>query len=172
MAQDTTSGQLNSILGGKEAPATPPTEQMVEFAFDMLKNSNIGMELVMFARERDLKIKIIKGARETSYVPDQSQIVISLESVNPAQPGRFVLLLAGAIREVMHIDEGFRPAKINENMSKILEKSRQQQGDKVAHMVAVAYELDEQEEFAKYDLMQEMRDMGFAKDVANFLETF
>jgi|TARA_B100001971_G_C18126758_1_gene502479 hypothetical protein len=169
MADDSLNN-LGSIVSGEHKPQTPPTDKMIEFGMEMLKNSSIGMELVMFAQEQNLEIKVVKGMQETSYVPDEQQVVISLKTVDPAQPSRFVLLLAGAIREVMQIKEGMRPANINENMSKILEKTRAKQGDKIAYMCAVAYEINELSSFTEYNLMEELRKMGYGTDVATFLD--
>ena len=161
---------LSAALAGDAVPDTPPTDAMIDFGMDIMQNSAIGMKLVLFAKEHNVKIRIIKTSQETSYVPNNNEVVISLMSVNPAQPARFILLLTGAIREVMQIHEGMRPSEINENMNKILQKSKQKHGDKVGHMCAVAYEINEIETFKCYNMLRELRDMGYAEDLEIFIK--
>ena len=161
---------LNKALDGSLSPNLPPTEKMLEFGMEILKHSSIGMELVMFAMEHKLDIKIITGREETSYAPNPNQVVICLESLNPAQPARFILLLAGAIRESMQIHAGMTTPNINEDMAKILEKTREKHGDRVAYMCAVAYEINLLSNFTEYNILEELKGMGYADEVAIFLK--
>lgn len=162
--------KLNSYLDGSHNPDLPAFDKMVKFGLDILTNSAIGMELVMFAREHNIKIRVIRGPEETSYAAGPEQAVISLDSSKPAGPSRFLLLLAGALRDVMQIHEGLPTPGPNENMSKIIEKMRQKQGDKVAYMCAVAYEINEISSFSEYTVLAELESMGYAKDVETFLQ--
>ncbi|MGM0421541.1 MAG: hypothetical protein ACQEQL_00425 [Pseudomonadota bacterium] len=169
-SSDNSIEKLGSYLDGSHNPDLPDLDKMVEFGLDVLTNSSIGTELVMFVREHDVKIRIIRGPEETSYAADPHQAVISLNSANPAGPARFVLLLTGAIRDVMQLHEGLPTPGPSENMSKAVEKMRQKQGDKVSYMCAVAYEINEISSFSAYTLVEELRNMGYAEDVERFLQ--
>ena len=163
--------QLNTLLQGESAPNFPANDKMVDFGLEALSQSSIGMSLVMFVRNNNLQIKVMQSPQETTYAADDKHAVISLSANHPAQPPRFLLLLTAAIRDVMQIHEGLPRPAYSGNMDDILEIVRKKQGDKAAYMCAVAYELNEISSFTEYNMLEELRNMGYSKDVDVFLQS-
>lgn len=150
-------------------PEIPDSDKMIKFGLDMLSNVPVGIELIDFIRQQDIKIKVIRGPEETSYVADDKEVVIVLKSANPAQPSRFILLLAGAIRQIMQEYNGLEQPSANKPNDEILEKVRVKKGDKIAYMCAIAYEINQIETFKDYHIIEELKNMGYNNHIEAFL---
>ena len=161
----------NNVLNFLNAPPPelPPQDAMVEFGLEILTHSSIGIELYEVVRDNNIKIKIIQGKEERSYIGDKDQVVIALSAVNPARPARFILLLTGAIREIMQEYEGL-PTPLDEpDLDSVIQKMSYKLGQQAGYMCAVAYEINEIESFHKYYLVDELKKMGYEKDWNTFI---
>lgn len=151
-------------------PEIPSSEKMITFGLDILSNSSIGIELIDFIRENDIKIRVIRGPEEKFYVSDKKEAVIVLKSADPAQPSRFILLLTGAIRDVMQEYEGLETPDFDPDVESVLEQVRKKRGDRVGYMCAIAYEINQIESFSDYHIIDELKDLGYSEHWNYFKE--
>ena len=158
------------FLKSTKRPNLPPSDKMVKFGLEMLSHSSIGIELLDFIREKNIKIKVITGPEERAFAPDNENVVIMLKTVNPANPSRFVLLLVSGVRELMQQEDGIEKPGYVGQRDDILEKFRVSTGDKVGYMCAVAYEINEILTFSNYHITEELKKMGYKKDWDTFLQ--
>lgn len=150
-------------------PEIPASDAMIKFGLEMLSNSAVGIQLLDFMREEGIQVKVIRGPEETSYVAGEREVVIVLKSADPAHPARFILLLTGAIRQIMQEFDGLEQPSHKKTDDQILEEMRVKKGDKGAYMCAVAYEINQILTFQKYHLIEELKEMGYSKQVEAFL---
>ena len=157
-----------NFLDGPAQPPLPPSKKMVDFGLDILTHSSIGIELYEFVRDNNVKIRIIQGPEERSYAASKDEVVIILRAANPANPSRFILLLTGAIRELMQEHEGMELPPPSRNEEHVLEQMRIKDADKITYMCGVAYEINEISGFHNYHIIDELENMGYSKDWKSF----
>ncbi len=150
-------------------PEIPDSDKMIKFGLDVLSNVPVGIELINFIRENDIQIRVTRGPEETSYVSGEKEVVIVLKSADPAQPSRFILLLTGAIRQIMQEYDGLKQPSAKKSDEEILETTRVKKGDKIAYMCAVAYEINQIETFKAYHIIEELKNMGYNNHIEAFL---
>lgn len=147
----------------------PDSDVMVRLALEILKNSETALPLVEMAAKENIKITVIKTPQETAYIPQTRQIYIGVTTNHPTPPPRFVLLLAGALREThQELQSWFHPG-INEPLDKHLSVSTAKEADKIAHLCAIAYELNEDKKFAEYHFLDELKKMGHSETLDIFI---
>ena len=149
--------------------ALPEGDVMIRLALDILRNSETALPLVdMIARE-NVKISVIKTPQETSYIPQLRHIYIGVTTNHPTPPPRFVLLLAAALRETHQELQSWLHPNINEPLDKHLSVSTAKEADKIAHLCAIAYELNENSKFTEYRFLDEVRKMGHSETLDIFI---
>jgi len=161
--------KLNNALSPTSATAMPDPEQMIQLGLDILRNSEIGARLVTLVDQGQCSIQVIETPEETTYIPEKDKINIGVRKNPPTTPGRFVLLLAGALREIEQENSGKKHPELHEPIVKHLSVSVSKQSDKVAHMCAVAYELNELLDFTEYNFFDELGKLGYAENINTFL---
>ena len=152
--------------GAKELP---DGNTMVTIALEILKNSETALPLVEMVKKENIQIGVIKTPQETSYIPKPRQIYIGVTAAQPTPPPRFVLLLAGALRETHQELQGWFHPSINEPLDKHLSVSTAKEADKVAHLCAIGYELSKVKEFAEYRFLDELKKMGHSETLDIFI---
>ena len=95
---------LNDIL--KPGPKLPPGERMVEKALEILELSPHGQQLVNFAEKKSVTIKVMATPQAATYLPEKKLAYIGFSKSNPASPARFILMLAGLLREAQQSAAG------------------------------------------------------------------
>lgn len=164
-------GSFTSILGGAAAPSeTPDQTAMIHAALKMLRGSDAGSKLVSFAIEERLEVKVIRTRHETAYLPQSKEIFIGLSANMQPSPSRFVLLLAGALREAQQEHEGMTRPDLNQSINDIVRISSAREADKVAYLCLIGYELDQNPALAKHRFLDELRSMGYGEIVDIFLK--
>jgi hypothetical protein len=161
---------FTSVLGQKDAPPLPDPQVMVEASLKILKQSEAGEKLFQFAVREKLIVKIIKTRHETTYIPETRELFIGVTSNSPTLPTRFVLMLAGAIREAEQDFEGLKRPSLNQPLNDIIRLSTAKEADKVAYMCLIAYELEQLPNLNKMKFLDELRAMGYGETVDIFLK--
>ncbi len=147
----------------------PDGDIMVRLALDILRNSETALPLVEMISKENVKISVIKTPQETAYIPQLRQIYIGVTTNQPTPPPRFVLLLAGALRETHQELQNWLHPNINEPLDKHLSVSTAKEADKVAHLCAIAYELNENSKFTEYRFLDELKKMGHSETLDIFI---
>ena len=151
---------IEGIIGGVGEHPFPDAETMVAKGIEILSQSPMSFPLVEIVEQEQLKIHVIHAAREASYVPDGKEIYIGVTKYNPTQPARFVLLLADALLDVSLDKEGFTQPLLTEVKEKYISKAATRKAKKIAHLCAIAFDLDQKEQFSGYRFVDAMHEMG------------
>ena len=156
--------QSLDFLSNTKKPNLPPSDKMVKFGLEMLSHSSIGIGLLDYIRENNVKISVTTGPKERAFSPDGKNVVIVLRAVNPANPSRFVLLLVGGIRELMqeNSDDLATPPPSKDGQT-VLEQMRIKDADRLTYMCGFAYEINQILTFSNYHIIEELKDMGHEK---------
>lgn len=147
----------------------PEGAVMTRVALDILKNSETALSLVEMVAKENIAITVIKTPQETCYIPATRQIYIGVTSNHPTPPPRFVLMLAGALRETAQELQGWKHPDLHETLDKHLSVSTAKEADKIAHLCAIAYELNALPKFSEYWFLDELRKMGHSETLDIFL---
>ena len=126
----------------------------------ILDHSPHGQKLADFARETQIEVKVISTPQPVAYLPDPKKIYIGFNRNNPITPGRFVLMLAGIVREAQQEVNGVKHPDLRAPLDEHMKVSLAKQEDKLWYMCTVACELNDQEAFSEYLLLDELRKMG------------
>ncbi len=150
--------QLNDIL--KPGQPLPPDALMISTALDILDHSPHGQQLVDFARASAIEIKIMATPQPTAYLPESKKVYIGFNRNMPVTPSRFVLMLAGILREAQQEHAGIKHPALQAPMQEHIKTSMAKHEDKLWHLCTVACELNDQESFKEYYFLDELRKMG------------
>jgi len=160
---------IASIMKPIDTGAMPDGPSMVSFALDVLRNCEIGMRLVTVSEMEGWNISVIKTPMETTVITDPGHLTVGICQIPPTPPGRFVLLLAGILRESEQDFQGMTQAGMNDPAAEQVRIAMKKQGDKVAYICAIAHQLNEISEFKNYRLIDEVRNMGYSQSMDTFL---
>lgn len=155
---NTPTQKLSDIL--KPGQPLPPDALMISTALDILDHSAHGQQLVDFARTAGIEIRIMETPQPTTYLPEPKKIFIGFNRNLPVTPSRFVLMLAGALREAQQEDAGIKHPDIQAPMQEHIKTSMAKHEDKLWYMCTVACELNDQSSFSEYYFLDELRKMG------------
>ena len=154
----------------ESANSLPDPKRMVQFGLEILANSETGSRLASLATEQNFQIDVIKTPEETAYMPETGKIQIGMRVNPPTSPARFVLILTGILREAEQELAGKKHPELHEPITKHLSISVSKESDKVAHMCAVAYELNQILDFTEYSFFDELRKMGYTESINKYIE--
>ena len=154
----------------ERANTLPDPARMVQFALEILANSETGSRLADLAIEKKFKIDVIKTPEETAYMPETGHIQIGMKVNPPTSPARFVLILSGILREAEQELSGKKHPNLDEPITKHLSVSVSKESDKIAHMCAIAYELTQIPDFTEYSFFDELRKMGYTESINTYIE--
>ena len=159
---------LNDFL--KPGQLLPSNAVMIGKALEILELSPHGQQLVNFAEKKGIAIKIMAAAQPVSYLPEKNLVYVGFNRNNPVSPSRFILMLAGILREAQQEAAGIKHPRLHAPLSEHAEVSMAKHEDKVWYMCAVATELNDMEMFTKYKFLDELRKMGHNEAVDLYIE--
>lgn len=143
--------------------ALPPDEVMVVKALDILNHSPHGQQLADFVSVNQIGVKIMATPQPVTYLPETKSVFVGFNRNNPVSPARFVLMLAGILREAQQELAGIKHPHLQAPMQEHMKVSMAKHEDKVWYMCTVACELNDLEAFAEYRFIEELRSMGHAE---------
>lgn len=144
----------------KSNKSLPADSVMITKALEILALSPHGQQLVNFVEKKDIIIKIIATPQQLSYLPESGVVCIGINKNNPGSPSRFILALAGILREAQQEAAGIKHPPLHAPLSEHMDISLAKQEDKVWYMCAIACELAGQEIFTEYKFLDELKKMG------------
>lgn len=150
----------------------PPDEVMVEKALDILNHSAHGQQLADFVSLNQISIKVMATPQPTTYLPDSKLVYVGFNRNNPVSPARFVLMLAGILREAQQESAGIKHPHLHAPMQEHMKVSMAKHEDKVWYMCTVACELGDLEPFSEYKFVDELKKMGHSDALALYLKQY
>ncbi|MDD9899623.1 MAG: hypothetical protein OXT65_01425 [Alphaproteobacteria bacterium] len=152
----------------KPGETLPPAQAMIDKALEILAHSQTGHQLVEFADMEKIDIRIIATPKPTTYLPESRAACIGFNKSDPVSPSRFVLMLAGILREAQQEISGVSHPDLDEPEEKHIEIGLAKQEDKVWHLCSVAFELSDQPKFTEYNFLDELGKMGHHESIELF----
>lgn len=153
-----TKPDLGDIL--KPGHPLPPDELMIAKALEILASSPHGQQLANFVEKKEIAVKIIATPQPTAYLPEKKLVYIGFNRNSPLSPAKFILLLAGILREAQQEAAGIKHPPLHAPLSEHASTSMAKQEDKVWYMCTVAMELNDQVTFTEYKFLDELRKLG------------
>lgn len=163
-----THANLSDFL--KPGKPLPGDAVMIAKALEILELSPHGQQLVNFVQKKEIAIKIIATPQPTAYLPEKKQVYIGLNRNNPGSPTRFILTLAGILREAQQEAAGIKHPPLNAPLAEHAEVSMSKHEDKLWYMCTVATELNNQNIFTEYKFLDELRKMGHNEALELFIK--
>lgn len=163
----TGSSPLDDIL--KPGQPLPSDKVMIAKALEILNFSPHGQQLAEFVLKEKINIKIIATPQPVTYLPESHSIYIGFNRNNPVSPSRFVLMVAGILREAQQELSGIKHPHMHAPMQEHMKVSMAKHEDKVWYMCTVACELSDLEMFMEYNFLDELRKMGHDESLELYL---
>jgi hypothetical protein len=160
--------KLNDIL--KPGQPLPSDDLMISTAIDILNHSPHGQQLTDFVSVNQISIRIMSTPQPTTYLPESKLVYVGFNRNNPVSPSRFVLMLAGILREAQQESAGIKHPNLHAPMQEHMKVSMAKHEDKVWYMCTIACELNDQETFTEYKFLDELRKMGHDESLALYLK--
>lgn len=154
----------------KPGQPLPPDALMISTALDILDHSPHGQQLVDFAKSSGIDIRIMATPQPVAYLPETGRAYIGFNRNLPVSPSRFVLMLAGILREAQQESFGVKHPPLQAPMQEHVKTSMAKQEDKLWYMCTVACELNDQEAFGPYYFLDELGKMGHHEVLALYLK--
>ncbi len=148
----------------------PPDDVMIEKALDILNHSAHGQQLADFVSVNQISIRIMATPQPTTYLPEGKLVYIGFSRNNPVSPARFVLMMAGILREAQQELAGIKHPHLHAPMQEHMKVSMAKHEDKVWYMCTVACELNDMEVFGEYKFLDELKKMGHEESLALYLK--
>jgi len=149
---------LNDFL--QPGQPLPSDAVMITKALEILEQSPHGQQLVNFVEKKGITIKIIGMAQPTAYLPERKLVYLGFNRNNAVSPPRFILMLAGILREAQQEAGGVKNPPLEAPLVEHEKTSLAKHEDKLWYICTVASELDANADFAKYKFLDELRKMG------------
>ena len=160
--------KLNDLL--KPGKPLPSDDLMISTALDILNHSPHGQQLSDFVSVNQISIRIMATPHPTTYLPESKLVYVGFNRNNPVSPSRFVLMLAGILREAQQESAGIKHPHLNAPMQEHMKVSMAKHEDKVWYMCTVATELNTLETFAEYKFLDELKNMGHEEALTLYLK--
>jgi hypothetical protein len=141
----------------------PSDTVMIAKALEVLEQSPHGQQLTNFVEKKEITITIIAVPEPVTYLPEKKLVYIGFNRNKPISPSRFILMLAGILREAQQEAGGFKHPPLSAPLAEHEKTSMAKQEDKVWYMCAVATELNTLESFKKFNFIEELRIMGYTE---------
>ncbi|MBI3440709.1 MAG: hypothetical protein HY052_02715 [Proteobacteria bacterium] len=138
----------------------PSDSLMIEKALEILEACPHGQQLVNFVAKKSITIKITAAPQPVTYLPEKKLVYIGFNRNNPGTPSRFILMLAGVLREAQQEAAGIKHPPLHAPLSEHTEVSMAKHEDRVWYICTVACELATLEMFTEYKFLDELRQMG------------
>lgn len=153
-----TTADLNDFL--QPGQPLPSDATMIAKALEILGHSPHGQQLVNFVEKKGIDIKIMATPQPVAYLPEKRLVYIGFNRNNAVSPTRFILMLAGILREAQQEAAGIKHLPLQAPLSEHEKTSLAKHEDKLWYICTVATELDKQNAFSEYDFSEELRKMG------------
>ena len=163
-----TTKKLDDIL--KPGQPLPPDDVMVAKALEILNFSPHGQQLSDFVAKEKITIKVIATPQPTTYLPESRIVYIGFNRNNPLTPSRFVIMLAGILREAQQELSGIKHPQLTAPMQEHMKVSMAKHEDKLWYMCTVSYELNSLDIFTEYKFLDELRKMGHDETLDLYLK--
>ncbi|MDY0009268.1 MAG: hypothetical protein RBS08_06155 [Bdellovibrionales bacterium] len=160
--------KLNDLL--KPGQPLPSDEAMISTALDILNHSAHGQQLVDFVRINAISLRIMSTPQPTTYLPESTLAYIGFNRNNPVSPSRFVLMLAGILREAQQEGAGIKNPQLHAPLEEHMKVSMAKHEDKLWYMCTVACELNDIPTFMEYKFLDELRKMGHHESLDLYLK--
>lgn len=163
-----TTSDLNDIfLPGQPLP---PDNIMIAKALEVLQASPHGQQLANFVEKKGIEIKIFGAPEPTTYLPEKKHVYVGFNRNNNLSPSRFILMLAGVLREAQQEAAGIKHPPLSAPLSEHKKVSLSKEEDKVWYMCTVATELAAQSTFTRFNFLDELRKMGHTEAVDLYIK--
>jgi len=149
---------LNNLL--KPNQPLPPDDVMIAKALEILELSPHGQQLSNFVEKKSVTVKIMATPQPVAYLPQKDLVYIGFNRNNPVSPSRFILMLAGVLREAQQEAAGIKHPPLQAPVSEHINVSMAKHEDKVWYLCTVAKELNSLEILKDYKFLDELRKMG------------
>jgi hypothetical protein len=143
---------------------------MIAKALDVLNHSAHGQQLVDMVRVNQIQIQIMATPQPVTYLPDTRKPYIGFSRLHPVTPVRFIMMLAGVLREVQQELAGVVHPPLTAQLDEHLRVSMAKHEDKLWYMCTIAWELDQQKTFSGFNFIETLRKMGHNEAVGLFLK--
>lgn len=163
-----TKPNLSDLL--KPGQPLPPDEMMIAKTLEILEHSPHGQQLTNFVEKKEIVIKIMATPQPTAYLPDKKLVYIGFSRSNPVSPSRFILMLAGILREAQQEAAGIKHPPLQAPVEEHQKVSLAKHEDKVWYMCTIATELNDQVTFTEYKFLDELRKMGHNESLDLYLK--
>jgi hypothetical protein len=160
--------KLNDLL--KPGKPLPSDDLMISTALDILNHSPHGQQLSDFVSVNQISIRVMATPHPTTYLPESKLVYVGFNRNNPVSPSRFVLMLAGILREAQQESAGIKHPQLNAPMQEHMKVSMAKHEDKVWYMCTVATELNALETFSEYKFLDELKNMGHEEALTLYLK--
>ncbi|MEZ0225179.1 MAG: hypothetical protein ACAH83_11540 [Alphaproteobacteria bacterium] len=160
--------KLNDLL--KPGKPLPSDDLMISTALDILNHSPHGQQLSDFVSVNQISIRVMATPHPTTYLPESKLVYVGFNRNNPVSPSRFVLMLAGILREAQQESAGIKHPHLNAPMTEHMKVSMAKHEDKVWYMCTVATELNGLETFGEYKFLDELKNMGHEEALTLYLK--
>lgn len=154
----------------KPGKPLPADAVMVAKTLEILEFSPHGQQLVNFVEKKSITIKVISAPQPIAYLPEKKLVYICVNRNNPGSPSRFILMLAGILREAQQEAAGIKHPQLKAPLSEHVDVSMAKHEDKVWYMCTVAVELDSQAIFTEYKFLDELRKMGHNESLELYIK--
>lgn len=148
----------------------PSDAVMIKKALEILEHSPHGQQLANFVEKKEIDIKIMATPQPVTYLPQKKQVYIGFNRNKAPSPSKFILMLAGILREAQQEAAGIKhldPAAPLEEHKKV---SMAKYEDRVWYTCTIACELNDQAAFAEYKFLDELRKMGYDEPLDLYLQ--
>ena len=149
---------LNDFL--KPGKSLPADAVMIAKALEILEMCPHGQQLVNFVEKKSITITIMATPQPVAYLPEKKQVYIGFNRNNPVSPSRFILMLAGILREAQQEAAGIKHPPLAAPQAEHIEIGMAKHEDKLWYICTIATELNDQEMFTEYKFLDELRKMG------------
>jgi hypothetical protein len=163
-----TTTDLNDFL--QPGQPLPSDAVMIAKALEILELCPHGQQLVNFVQKKAITIKIMATAQPVTYLPEKKLVYVGFNKNKAVSPSRFILMLAGVLREAQQEAAGIKHPDLTAPLSEHERVSMAKEEDKVWYICTIACELNAQEAFAGYKFIDELRKMGYDESLDLYLK--
>jgi hypothetical protein len=148
----------------------PSDTVMIAKALEVLASSPHGQQLTNFVEKKAIVIKIMATPQPVTYLPEKKLVYVGFNKNKAPSPSQFILMLAGVLREAQQEAAGIKHPDLQAPLAEHKKVSMAKQEDRVWYMCTVATELSNQEAFAGYKFLDELRKMGHNEALDLFMK--
>lgn len=163
MTNENPLGKLSeSFAPGKaEGTATyrhPEENTLLQSAYSLIQKSETGNQLLAFAQQNEITVRLIKNKTASGYIPQSKVIYVGLPVTGQMKPEMLALLITGGLREAQQELKGFKPPDETKDLQQHLTINHAKRADVLYYQCAVSYEVSNSTD--NKEILDEMRKIG------------